>query len=150
MNCFERALIFAVEAHRDQTTEKNTPYIVHPTETASVAAGRAEDLEVIAAEFGEPIAGLIQAVSENKREAQPKEKTWELRKQETIDALNKEKGLSVKMLAVADKLSNIRTIYRDHLVLGNRLWARFNQKDPKIYAWYYRSVPEAAKDLIYF
>ncbi len=167
MNCVDKAALFAIKAHRGQKrTGKNIPYILHPMETAAVVANMTEDLEVIAAallhdvledagitfeqiaaEFGQRVAGLVQAVSENKREQQPKAETWKIRKQETIDALNKENDLAVKMLAVADKLSNIRAIYHDHLALGDRLWARFNQKDPKMHAWYYRSVLEATEEL---
>jgi hypothetical protein len=33
------------------------------------------------------------------------------------------------MIALGDKLSNVRAIYRDYQALGDKLWDRFNQKD---------------------
>lgn len=70
-----------------------------------------------------------------------------IRKKETIAALQVEKDLAVKMLVVADKLSNIRAMYRDHLSLGADFWRRFNQKDPTMHAWYYRTIVKETVDL---
>ena len=44
------------------------------------------------------------------------------------------------MVWLGDKLANMRSIYRDFKVEGDRLWQRFNQKDAKEQAWYYRSI----------
>jgi myo-inositol-1(or 4)-monophosphatase len=44
------------------------------------------------------------------------------------------------MITLGDKLSNIRAMYRDYLVLGDELWNRFNQKDPKQHHWYYQGI----------
>ena len=54
---------------------------------------------------------------------------------------------AIKMLAIGDKLSNIRAMYRDHLSFGDKLWERFNQKAPKMQAWYYRSIADATTEL---
>ncbi|NLP17410.1 MAG: phosphohydrolase, partial [Clostridiales bacterium] len=43
--------------------------------------------------------------------------------------LYNEKHLTIKMIALGDKLSNVRAIYRDYQALGDKLWDRFNQKD---------------------
>ena len=47
------------------------------------------------------------------------------------------------MIALGDKLSNMRGIYRDYLALGDRVWERFNQKDKAEHEWYYRGILEA-------
>jgi myo-inositol-1(or 4)-monophosphatase len=73
-----------------------------------------------------------------------------IRKQETIDDLNAEKDIAVKIVALGDKLSNIRALYRDRLELGDKLWQRFNQHDPKLHGWYYRSIAYATKELEQF
>ena len=51
------------------------------------------------------------------------------------------------MLALADKLSNLRAIHRDVCVIGDAVWERFNVKDKSMHEWMYRSIAEALKDL---
>ena len=55
---------------------------------------------------------MFAAESENKREDLPAGSTWKIRKQETIDHL-RDASIEVKMLTLGDKLSNIRSLYRD-------------------------------------
>lgn len=167
MKRIDEAIIFAVEVHRGKARKgKNIPYILHPTEAAAIVAGMTDDPEIIIAtllhdtvedanislkaieaKFGRRVAALVAAVTEDKRSSSPAEETWQIRKQETIDALNTEKDTAVKMVVVGDKLSNMRSIYRDHLSLGAKLWDLFNEKDPNMQAWYYRSVLEATAEL---
>ena len=56
----------------------------------------------------------------------------------------------MKMVALGDKLSNIRAMYRDQLEVGEKLWERFNQKDPVMHAWYYRAIAKATPELEHF
>ena len=51
------------------------------------------------------------------------------------------------MLALADKLSNLRSIARDVEVLGDRMWERFHQKDKAMHGWMYRQIAEALQEL---
>ena len=51
--------------------------------------------------FGQRVADLVAAESENKREDQPAEETWWIRKQETIEHLSKA-STEVKMIALGD------------------------------------------------
>ena len=83
----------------------------------------------------------------NAQEDQKAEDTWKIRKQETIDHLKKTEDLDVKILALADKLSNLRAIYRDYMAIGDKLWERFHQTDPKEIGWYYRSFEETCVEL---
>ena len=167
MTLLDEAIRFAVQAHSGQPRKgTNTPYILHPLEAAAIVATMTDDLEIIAAavlhdivedahvsvdeiaaRFCERVAKLVNSETENKREDQPASDTWLIRKQETIQRLSKEKDLAVKMVTLGDKLSNIRAMYRDHLAIGDKLWERFNQKDPNMHAWYYRAVADVTIEL---
>lgn len=170
MTRLEEAILFAVQAHSNQLRKgTNTPYILHPMEAAAIVGSMTDDQDIliaallhdtmedtgisfdeIAANFGKRVARLVKAETEDKREHLPASETWLTRKQETIDRLKAEKDIAVKMLTLSDKLSNIRAMYRDHLSLGNKLWERFNQKDPKMHAWYYHAVADATSELEQF
>lgn len=64
-------------------------------------------------------------------------------KREAIDLLNRSDDVAVKMVALSDKLSNLRAMHRDAAVLGDALWLRFNQKDKALHAWCYRAMGKA-------
>ena len=170
MTLLEEAIIFAAQAHSNQFRKgTQTPYILHPLEAAAIVATMTDDLEIIAAavlhdtmedahisldeiaaKLGARVADLVNSETENKREDLPASDTWLIRKQETIQHLSNEKDLAVKMVTLGDKFSNIRAIYRDHLALGDKLWERFNQKDPSMHAWYYRAIAAVTADLKHF
>lgn len=162
----DQAIIFAVRAHAGVTRKGSSiPYIVHPMEAAAIVAGMTEEPEVIAAavlhdvledteateedllaRFGRRVKELVADESENKRRTLPAALTWKTRKQETLDFLETKAGREAKMLALADKLSNLRAIHRDQCRLGEALWERFNEKDKTMHAWMYRSVAEALRE----
>lgn len=166
-NILEKAIAFATQAHHGLTRKgTQTPYILHPMEAAVIVSSMTNDVEVMSAavlhdvledtnttveqlraEFGNRITDLVSAESENKREGESAAKTWRIRKQETIDDLRQETRLEVKMIALGDKLSNIRAINWDYQSLGDALWERFNQKDKTQIRWYYQSVADAIKEL---
>ncbi len=164
---FERAAIFAAAAHCGTTRKGNQiPYLTHPVETAAIVAEMTDDQELIAAAvlhdvvedtevtlselrefFGERIAFYVGGESEDKRRELPPESTWKVRKQETIDFLKSGAERGVKMLALEDKLSNMRSVARDVEHIGDRLWERFHQKDKAMHGWMYRQVAEALREL---
>jgi myo-inositol-1(or 4)-monophosphatase len=140
----------------------NIPYILHPMEAAAIVGSMTSDPEILAAavlhdvledtpvtaavledRFGSRVAELVAAESEDKRDTLPAEETWRVRKEETIRHLRETQDPGEKMIALGDKLSNIRAMYRDHLEIGDRLWDRFNQKDKREHHWYYASIAEA-------
>jgi myo-inositol-1(or 4)-monophosphatase len=96
--------------------------------------------------FGSRIAGLVSAESEEKLESRPPGETWVARKSEALRKLVGE-SLDAKMIALGDKLSNMRATNRDYETLGDGIWARFNQKDPRQHAWYYTSISRALSEL---
>lgn len=162
-----RAIRFATTAHEGQVRKgSQLPYILHPLEVGAILASMTDKHEVIAAgilhdvledtnvdygtlehEFGSRIAQWVAAESEDKQEDLPAVETWKARKQATLDALAMESDIHVKMIALADKLSNIRAMHADYTRLGSKLWERFNQKDPAEHAWYYASIASLCSDL---
>ena len=53
----------------------------------------------------------------------------------------------LKMVVLGDKLSNIRSIARDYLSLGEKLWDRFNEKRRDVQAWYYWGMADCLAEL---
>ena len=162
-----QATRLAAQAH-DGAYRKGgrAPYLLHVMETAEIVGTMTEDEDVLAAavlhdvledtsvteeELRETVGGhvteLVLAVSENKRRDQPAEMTWRLRKQESVERLLKEPRLEVKMIALGDKLSNIRALQRDYGILGEQVWERFNNKSKAEQGWYYQAVTDALQDL---
>ena len=149
------AIEFATKKHTEQTRKReNTPYILHPLEAAAVAAELTKDEDVLIAavlhdtvedtdtsidevreKFGNRVAELVESETENKREDLPPEETWEIRKKESLEHLKNSTDPAVKILWLADKVSNIRTLYRLYQKEGDALWNHFNMKDIKKQAW---------------
>ncbi len=158
---FEHAIRFAAAAHRGQVRKGSSiPYIVHPIETSLIALTLTRDKEVIIAAllhdviedtgygakeireaFGERVLSLVQAESENKRKGQDASATWKIRKQEFIDSLER-KSREEKIIALSDKLSNMRATYQGYRKNSENFWERFNEKRKEMHAWYYRSVAD--------
>ena len=163
---FNRAIQYAVDAHAGQLRKgTNIPYIVHPMEAAAIVASMTQDEEILAAavlhdviedtgrtrrdierEFGATVAAYVAAESENKREDQPAADTWQLRKQETLNHLATASE-PIKMIALGDKLANLRAIHRDLATLGEAFWQRFTRSDPAMQAWYYLSLADCLSSL---
>lgn len=163
---YEKALEFATRAHLG-TTRKGTdiPYITHPVETAEIVSRMTDDEDVVVAallhdvaedtsytlddireNFGDRVAYLVSEETENKRRGQSAADTWYIRKKETLDHL-REASIDVKMLALADKLSNMRLTFSKYQQEGPAMWNCFNEKDPAKQAWYYRGIAEATGEL---
>ena len=71
--------------------------------------------------------------------------TWEARKRAAIAQIARGDHAS-KIIALSDKLSNMRAIRRDFERDGERTFARFHQNDKRRHAWYYRSFAALLKD----
>lgn len=163
MTLVSDAMIFATKAH-DGALRKGTnlPYIVHPAEVAAIAATLTDDPHILAAallhdvmedcgvseaelaqRFGERVARLVKSETEE-RDGDPRE-TWLARKQSAVSRIGCA-DRDVKIIALSDKLSNMRAIHRDYDRDGERLFFRFHQHDKALHAWYYRSFPALLKD----
>ena len=162
----DRAIIFAVHAHAGtERRGKGYPYIVHPMEAVEIVATMTADQELLAAaalhdavedtevtveqiraEFGERIASLVADESDVMPEGMTEEASWHQRKQAAIDRLSSASH-DAKIVALGDKLSNMRAIARDYAEIGDALWSRFHAKDPKDHEWHYRGLADALREL---
>lgn len=165
MRMIEKAIIFATYAHEGaQRKGKGRPFILHPIEVLTIIAPLTEDEEVLSAavlhdtvedtavtredleeEFGTRVADLVAAESEDKRRERPAESTWMIRKQETIDQIGSA-SREIKLIALGDKLANLRDMDRDFAEVGEALWERFHQKDKMMHWWYYNTIGNVLED----
>ncbi len=169
LSLVDRAIVFATGKHSGQWRKGTTiPYVTHVVETLEIVSRISDDEELRAAavlhdtledtdttkeelveHFGQRVADLVAAESENKRAGVPEEDTWFVRKHETVEHLSKA-TTEIRTLALGDKLANIRALYRDHMELGEALWQRFNQKNPAYQRIYYDLLAQifAADDVL--
>lgn len=156
----DKAIIFATNVHKGEKRKgKDMPYIFHPLEAAMIVSHMSTDenliiaailhdtiedtdvtYEEIAREFGEKVAKFVE------KETEDKSKSWMERKEHTLKRLEKE-TLEVKIIAMGDKLSNMRAIARDYNKQGDKLWERFNVKDKEKQSWYYKGIKKSLKEL---
>ena len=166
----DRAIIFAVKAHHNtERRGKGFPYIVHPLEAMEIVATITPDQELLAAAalhdviedtevtveelremFGERIAYLVHAESDQIDgvlfDGQNEEETWHARKQAAIDRLAAAPH-DAKIVAMGDKLSNMRAIARDYKEKGDALWSIFHVKDKASHEWHYRGLADSLSEL---
>lgn len=160
---FNRAAKFAVDAHAGTPRKgKGYPFILHPMEAACIVSSLTDDPEILAAavlhdtvedtdvtaeqvreQFGERVTRLVL----NESCPLPKGAPWHDRKQAQIDQLT-DAPLDSKIMALGDKLSNLRTISNDYREIGDALWKRFKAPNGKEdMAWYYHRLAEALSEL---
>ena len=162
----DRAIVFAVKAHAGtERRGKGFPYIVHPMEAMEIVATMTPDQELLAAaalhdtvedtdvtidqiraEFGDRVASLVEAESDVMMEGVSEEDSWHSRKQAAIDRLARAPH-DAKMVALGDKLSNMRAIARDYAMQGDKLWSLFHASDPKDHEWHYRGLADSLREL---
>ena len=135
--------ILVHEEHQKQKRRgKDVPYITHPLLVGLILAhaGASEDIvvagilhdtiedsipqkkvtkEMIAAEFGEPVADLVESVTEDHEEI-----SWEKKKK---DALLHMKSFThdSRFLKSADVIANTTEIIADHEMDGDGIFSRF-------------------------
>jgi len=162
----DRAIIFAVRAHAGtERRGKGFPYIVHPLEAVEIVATMTRDQELLAAaalhdtvedtdvtieqiraEFGDRIASLVASESDTFEAGVSEEQSWHARKQAAIDRLARASH-DAKIVALGDKLSNMRAIARDYARQGDALWSLFHAKDPKNHEWHYLGLAASLSEL---
>ena len=162
----DHAIRFAIEAH-EGVARKGTdlPYIVHPLEALAVVATITSDQELLAAavlhdvvedagisiddirrEFGPHIADIVEGETDQEVQGLSHVDSWRQRKQAAVDRLAKA-SRDVQIVALGDKLSNMRSMARNLRQQGGRLWQRFNEKDPRQHAWYYHQLTKSLSPL---
>ena len=162
MKISEEAIIYATVMHQGKVRKfGDIPYIFHPLEVAQIISTLTDDEEVITAgilhdivedtdgtldeiekRFGKRVAYLVSTDSEKKYPEKDRSVSWIMRKEESLENLKKSSDIGVKMLWLADKLSNIRSLSGMYSELGDEMWQKFNQSDSEMQCRYYRSVAE--------
>lgn len=160
---FDKAVTFAAEAHRGtERRGKGYPYIIHPMEAAAIVATVTNDQEMLAAAllhdtvedtdvtieqirglFGDRVATLVQA------ETAPMDPDMTWREKKTAQARQLASApYDSKVVALGDKLSNLRGIALDYRQIGDKVWSRFHAPEgKKDVEWYYRSLANAMVEL---
>lgn len=162
---FERALVFAVNAHRHQIRKgSGIPYVGHllgvcslviedgGSEEEAIAAllhdavedqGGEPMLAEIRMQFGDSVSDIVLACSDTTEERKP---PWRTRKERYLAHLE-DQSQSVLRVSLADKLFNARAILRDYLEVGDVVWSRFRAgRDAQL--WYYRALADAFARLL--
>ncbi|MEE9226205.1 MAG: HD domain-containing protein [Acidobacteriota bacterium] len=154
-NLVVKAIQFAARAHAGQLRKvKGVSYIWHPlavgrlleeagcAETVVVAGvlhDTLEDTRTTGADlrrrFGKPITGIVEQCSEPDQ-SHP----WEYRKKEMIRRL-KSAGDDVKCVVTADKIDNLRDLFADQAVYGEKVWSYFH-RGRESQEWYFRTLWE--------
>ena len=158
---FDKAAQFAIEAHRGaERRGKGFPYIIHPMEAATIVASITNDPEMLAAAilhdtvedtdatieqieelFGPRVARLVHV------ETAQKGASWRARREAQVERF-RQSDRDSQIVALGDKLSNLRAIALDYRTLGDELWSRFHAPEgKKDIEWYYRSLADSLSAL---
>ncbi len=167
MEQLSQAICFATSAFDGMTRKVDKkPAILHSLEAAAITATVTDETEAVIAavlhdtvedagvkigeimeKFGERVAQLVLAETENKRINRSPDETWKERKEESIAVLRQTDDFGIKALYLGDKLSNMRSLNRSFELYGNDLWLHFNQKNPKLQKWYYSAIADCLFEL---
>ena len=161
----DHAILYAVHAHANVARKgKGFPYIVHPLEAMTIVSTITSDQELLAAsvlhdtiedtdttfeqlkaEFGQRIAEIVE-IETNINADCPENDDWYFRKNTSIEKISTAYR-DAQIVALGDKLSNMRAIALDYDRLGEDLWQRFRVKDKDAVGWYYQSLVKALSPL---
>ncbi|MDO4807387.1 MAG: HD domain-containing protein [Coriobacteriales bacterium] len=163
MNMLEEAIVYATIMHQGKVRKfGGRPFILHPMEVAQILSTMTDDMEVITAgilhdvvedtdgtldeiqkRFGERVARLVDSESEDEFPGEDVSATWQRRKEGSLLLLRRSRDTGVKMLWLADKLANLRSLSQTYSEQGEAMWSGLHQGDPERQLWYYKSVAEA-------
>ena len=154
---FEDALVYATQKHSGQTRKASgIPYVSHVLSVAALVlesggdedqaiaallhdavedCGGAPILADIRQRFGDRVAFIVAGCTDTDQIPKP---PWRARKDDYLRHL-REAPEDVRLVSVADKLHNVRSIVADYRALGDAVWERFaGRKDGSL--WYYRAL----------
>jgi (p)ppGpp synthase/HD superfamily hydrolase len=153
MNKLDQAIEFAAKAHRSQYRKgTDIPYISHPYGVgmlllmagckeeviiAGILHDTLEDTDTteqdILNHFGPEVLMIVKGCTEPN-----KEESWEVRKKHTHEFLMNA-PLSIRQVACADKIHNLRSIKADLEFLGEKAWDKF-KRGREQQQWYYTEI----------
>jgi (p)ppGpp synthase/HD superfamily hydrolase len=160
---FEKALVYATRAHRDQTRKKTgIPYIAHilgvtaiameygANDTEAIAAllhdtvedsGGARRLRDIERKFGKTVTKIVDGCTDTYETPKP---PWRERKEAYLAHL-KDSNSATRLVSASDKLHNTRAILAELRRHGLEVFGRFSgKKDGTL--WYYRALVTAFRE----
>jgi (p)ppGpp synthase/HD superfamily hydrolase len=160
---FNDALVFTAELHCHQTRkgEGEIPYISHLLGVASLVleAGGDEDMAIAALlhdavedqggietlgkirqRFGERVAHIVEGCTDDF--SGHNRVSWCDRKTTYIAHLREETDEEVRIVSLADKVHNARTILLDYIEQGDSVFQRFRARKEGT-MWYYRTLVDA-------
>jgi (p)ppGpp synthase/HD superfamily hydrolase len=157
---FEEALIYSNRLHSQQFRKASgIPYIAHLLSVAALVleAGGDEDLAIAALlhdavedqggvatlmdirqRFGVRVADIVDSCSDSYTVPKP---AWRTRKENYIAHLH-ESSPDARLVSLADKLHNARSILRDLLTINDLVWGKFKGGKQGT-LWYYRALIKA-------
>lgn len=156
---YDEALVFAHRLHRRQTRKGcATPYIAHLLSVSALVLehGGDEDQAIAALlhdavedqggdavrreirrRFGDRVAAIVDDCTDADRTPKP---PWRARKEAYLNRLRTLPETS-RLVVLADKVHNARTLLLDYRTVGEALWSRFTGRRAGT-LWYYRSLVE--------
>lgn len=156
----QTAAHYAAVAHRDDLRKGTAiPYLSHLWSVAALVLEHEGDDEQVAAallhdvvedqggaarladvrqQFGDGVAGLVEALSDSVVDTSAGEvkADWRERKEQYLGHLVAADARTA-LVSACDKLHNARCIVADLRVHGDKLWVRFNASNPRDQLWYY-------------
>jgi (p)ppGpp synthase/HD superfamily hydrolase len=160
---FEAALVYATRLHAHQLRKTGeTPYIAHLLSVAALVleAGGDED-EAIAAllhdavedqggiatrneirlRFGDRVVAIVDGCTEFDTMPKP---PWQERKTRYLENL-RHASPAVRLVSLADKLHNARSLLAEWRQMGDAIWAKFGSgKEGTL--WFYRSLVQVYRE----
>jgi (p)ppGpp synthase/HD superfamily hydrolase len=160
---FEDALVYATQAHSNQTRRKTgIPYVAHTLGVAAIAleyganeteaigallhdtvedCGGAERLRDIRERFGDDVARIVDGCTDTDQTPKP---PWLERKKSYLAHLQ-HSDKSTRLVSASDKLHNTRAILAELRRHGPEVFERFaGKKDGTL--WYYRELVSAFRE----
>ena len=160
---FTDALVLAAELHVSQCRKSSgIPYVSHVLAVASIVIeyggdedeaiaallhDAAEDcggeptLARIAREFGDNVAAIVLGCSDTTTNPKP---PWRARKEAYLRHLT-QANRSVQLVAIADKLHNLRSTLREYAMQGEEFWEHFRSgRDGML--WYFGELVHVFRD----
>jgi (p)ppGpp synthase/HD superfamily hydrolase len=156
---FDEALVLASSLHRTQVRKASgVPYVSHLLAVASLVLdeGGSEDMAIaallhdaaedqggeatlagIAAAFGEDVERWVRQSSDTFELPKPE---WETRKQHHLSMIPMADP-EARLIMLADKVHNARSILADYSRVGKEVWRRFSVPRERT-VWYYESLLE--------
>jgi (p)ppGpp synthase/HD superfamily hydrolase len=156
---FDQALLLASSLHRSQARKASgVPYLAHLLGVASLVLeeGGSEDMAIaallhdaaedqggeevlaeIAEAFGAPVARWVRQSSDTFVFPKPE---WEARKRHHLAEIPKA-DREARLIMLADKVHNARSILADHARVGCELWEHFSVARERT-VWYYETLLE--------